>query len=53
MDYIVIKESSLNYLVQEVNKAIANGYQPVGGVCFGFSSQNGHIDYVQALIRQK
>jgi hypothetical protein len=48
MEYSVIKESELGNLIDDVNKAIKQGWKPQGGIC----SDSNHHGYAQAMIRE-
>jgi len=53
MEYSVIKESELENLIDDVNKAIKEGWRPQGGVSVGTfrDSDNTYKHYAQAMIR--
>lgn len=44
MEYIVISESDIEHLEEEVNKAIKKGWEPQGGVAVSDS-------YYQAMVK--
>jgi len=48
MEYSVIQESELQNLIDDVNKAIKEGWGPLGGIC----SDSNHHGYAQAMIRE-
>jgi len=48
MEYSVIQESELQNLIDDVNKAIKEGWEPLGGIC----SDSNHHGYAQAMIRE-
>lgn len=50
MQYKVIVQLSAEDLVKAVNKAIADGWKPQGGVCLSVSERN--IGYAQAMIKE-
>lgn len=47
-EYSVISCSCLLTLIERVNEFIADGWQPVGGLCYG-SAVNGYYRYLQAM----
>jgi len=48
MEYSVIQESELQNLIDDVNKAIKQGWRPQGAVC----SDSNHHGYAQAMVRE-
>jgi hypothetical protein len=50
MEYSAIKESELENLVDDVNRAIKEGWRPQGGVC-GWTEESGTF-WAQAMIRE-
>jgi hypothetical protein len=45
--YTVIEEEHLKVLIEKVNKAMQDGWRPVGGIAW----QSGNNWYLQALVR--
>jgi hypothetical protein len=50
MEYSAIKESELENLIDDVNRAIKEGWRPQGGVC-GWTEESGTF-WAQAMIRE-
>ena len=46
MEYIVVNEISISKLVEEVNKKITDGFEPIGGI------SNVQKNYQQAMTKQ-
>ncbi|WP_338734014.1 hypothetical protein [Mangrovimonas cancribranchiae] len=54
MEYLVLREIHLGYLIEAVNKHIEKGWKPQGGVnaCRDkWGAGNNEIAYLQALIK--
>ena len=54
MEYLVLREIHLDYLIEAVNKHIDKGWKPLGGInaCRDkFRGGNDEVAYLQALIK--
>lgn len=54
MEYTIIKNTDLQYLIKSVNAYIKDGWQPQGGICCNICSGlsiGPSFIYFQALIR--
>ncbi|HRJ90767.1 MAG TPA: hypothetical protein PLU21_00995 [Candidatus Saccharibacteria bacterium] len=47
MQYIIIQQSSLNNLANEVNQQIEKGYKPLGGIAV-----DTYHNYIQAMVKR-
>ena len=56
MEYTVIEGYYLDGLIEEVNKAIGNGWEPQGGITFQYIQkeyEDNYTTYAQAMVREK
>lgn len=51
MEYTVVSNWTLSVLIENVNKLIAKGWIPCGGVAFGGDPEKTTKVYLQAMIR--
>jgi len=53
MDYIVIQSATVKSLVAEVNKAIKEGYKPIGGIMAEYTGYINSPKYFQSMVKDK
>lgn len=56
MEYMILHRDNSADLAEEVNRAISNGWKPLGGVSVAMAplseADTYHLVYVQAMIRE-
>ena len=52
VEYFVIRSNKLDDLVQYVNKSLADGWQPMGGVCVDGNRRSVSL-YYQAVVKHR
>lgn len=58
MEYNILTGNSSSELIEAVNKAIKQGWEPIGGVCvivaqYAAPGEKGYTFHQQAMIRRK
>lgn len=49
--YTVVTNNSLSVLILDVNKKIAEGWQPLNGINSSYNSYNYYFEYNQTMIK--
>jgi hypothetical protein len=49
--YGVLTDGTLDKLRLQVNDAIADGWQPLGGICAAIQAYGSPITYLQAIVK--
>jgi hypothetical protein len=49
--YGVLQDSTLDKLRLQVNDAIADGWQPLGGICAAIQAYGSPVTFLQAIVK--
>lgn len=51
MAYGVLQDSTLDKLRLQVNEAIKDGWQPLGGICAAIQAYGSPVTFLQAIVK--